>query len=142
MKIPYIIPPGFHGRPRPFVEISLKYRNRKRSFLALADTGADYCTLPREVGETLGIDVLSGKLSKMTGIGNMEYVTFMHTVTLLIGEVEYKSAVTFSKNKDIPPFPILGHIGFFDHFKVLFNSREEYLFLKPVLINDDPWPTP
>ena len=142
MKIPYSIPPGFCGPPRPFVEVSLKYRNRRRRILALADTGADYCTFPREVGDALGIDVLSGRLDVMTGIGNVNYETYLHSITLSIGGIEYRTDVAFSKDPDIPPSSVLGHIGFFNHFKVLFNSYEEYLFIKHIPIIDDPWPTP
>ena len=117
---------------RPFITTTLKYKRKHINIISLVDTGADYCTFERDVGLSLGIDITSGDLDYMKGVGNKLYPIYYHNLTLVIAGYTIKTEVFFSNDFGIPPYPVLGHVGFFDHFKVLFNTSESYFFLKHI----------
>ena len=53
---PYVVNPDYidDGHARPFLPITLSYRQRRMEALALVDSGADLNVLPYQVGLQLG----------------------------------------------------------------------------------------
>jgi len=53
---------------RPVIQITLGYNDRKVNYLALIDSGADYCFFHKEIAEVLGIEVEKGKKLEFAGV--------------------------------------------------------------------------
>jgi predicted aspartyl protease len=113
--------PEGHKIFRPLIQINLRYGKKSVDLFALVDSGADVCLFPSEVGESLGIVVEKGTQSSLTGIGEIAYPTFSHSVVITIGKHKIKTPVHFS---DAIPTPLLGQKGFFDHFDVKFSYAQ------------------
>ena len=131
MKFPYTTHPEHSGKLRPFIKVILQYKRKKTTIYALADTGADCTVFERDIGKSLGINITSGRRDTMIGIGNESCPVYFHRITLIIGKYKIKTDVAFSNTSRMPFFPILGHVGFFEHFKVLFNCAQNYIDVKP-----------
>ena len=54
---------------RPIIPIRFEFQGMKLEYLALADSGADFCIFHSLVGDILGIDVESGKEARFGGVG-------------------------------------------------------------------------
>lgn len=130
MRLPYSTHPELSDK-RPTLRITLQYRRNRKIINALADTGADGCVFESEIGESLGIDITSGRKGSMRGIGNVEYPIYFHRITLFVGNFRLRAEVAFTDTPGRPSIPILGHNGFFEHFKVTLNFSQQYIEIVP-----------
>ena len=55
------------GRPR--IEIKIKFRLRTKKFIALLDSGADFCLLPKTIGLNLGLKIPNMPSGISHGVG-------------------------------------------------------------------------
>ena len=64
-------------------------------------------------------------------------------MTLTINDFTVETNIAFSNEDDKPIFPVLGHIGFFEHFKVLFDYPRKFGDVKPSKsLIDEKWDCP
>lgn len=86
MKFPYLkFPsspnPAFPSRKhvsRPVIPIEIKHDERTIKYLALIDSGADFCIFHAEIGELIGINIKMGKKLAFYGIiGDKEEAFFI-----------------------------------------------------------------
>jgi hypothetical protein len=113
---------------RPTVPIILVYRSTPTwDFQALVDSGSDNNLFPARIGESVGIDIMKGKFKSIRGIGDHDIPAYTHKVRILACGTGFDTEVDFSYEQK---FPLLGRIGFFNHFKeVCFNeSANEMTF--------------
>lgn len=87
-KFPLSVRSPFFGTVifKPIIPVEISYEGRKLRYAALIDSGADFCIFDGEVGEQIGIDVLSGIREVFGGIqerGGAE--AFLHEVVLNVG---------------------------------------------------------
>jgi hypothetical protein len=117
--------------PRPVIKTHLVYEGQSIPCFAVIDSGADVCIFPADIGEQLGIDVRSGEKDFSTNlqIGVLEE-TFLHRVTLKIGEFYYPTVVSFSYAPQRINYAVLGQLGFFDLFVVQFDLVKEEIELR------------
>ena len=147
MKFPFL---RFQSRPcpafpdrhfcyRPVIPIHIYSLDLKTGFqhYALLDTGADYNLLHADLLDVLGVDdVKSGKRQDMFGIEGKGIKTYFHDVIICVGKWRYKTYSGFTDfgivtSPDQMPYGVLGQVGFFEHFEVLFDYRQQKVELKP-----------
>jgi predicted aspartyl protease len=90
---------------RPLIQLNIRSGKKSVDLFALLDSGADVCLFPAEVGESLGLAMEEGAKGSITGIGEIAYPTFLHSVSITIGSYKRKIAAFFS---DAIPTPLLG----------------------------------
>jgi len=116
---------------KPIIPIGIFYKDKRIKYLALIDSGADFCIFDAEVGEYLGIDIKSGEKIEFKGIEGANAVeAFLHKVILNIGGWDYKTKVGFSYHISRSGFGVLGQKGFFDIFVIKFDLLKEEIELK------------
>jgi len=118
---------------RPVIPIELRYNEKIVKYLALIDSGADFCIFHAEIGEYLGINIRDGKRLEFFGVIGDKKEAFFHEVSITVGGNERKSYCGFSYEFDVNkmPYGILGQKGFFDLFKVSMDYGKEQIELKP-----------
>ena len=119
---PYVFNPEYidDGLARPFLPVTLGYRQRRLEALALLDSGADLNVLPYRLGLELGADWdEQGEVSGLKGIGAVLEsrsmvidVTLAHWPTISMG-------FAWAEGDDLPV--VLGQSTFFKHFDICFR---------------------
>lgn len=114
------------GIRRPVIPVTIEHEGRKVTYEALIDSGADISIFDTELGELLGINVESGLLQQVSGVGGgSTEPIYLHEVTVRIGEYAFSSAVAFKQNFSRFDHGVLGHRGFFEQFAVKFDMRKD-----------------
>ena len=118
---------------KPIVPIEVFYGEVSRKYLALVDSGADFCIFDAEIAESLEIDVQKGEKIPFGGIQTTgkQALAYLHEVTLGIGGNKHNARVGFSYDIAKNGYGIVGQLGFFDHFKVIFDINSEQVELRP-----------
>ncbi|OGM91178.1 hypothetical protein A2755_02105 [Candidatus Wolfebacteria bacterium RIFCSPHIGHO2_01_FULL_48_22] len=116
---------------KPIIPIQIKIKNDELDYVALIDSGADFCIFDAELGEYLGLDVRFGREKIFGGVQERGGATaFLHDVILSVGGWDYKTTVGFSYDIAERGFGVLGQKGFFDIFTVKFDILKEEIELK------------
>lgn len=115
---------------RPVVPIALINGSQRVRYLALIDSGADYCIFHAEIGEQIGLVIESGKRLPFFGSSGQEQSAFFHEIKLEIGGHEVTCFAGFSHELQSLPYGILGQVGFFDSFKITFDHTRERIELQ------------
>lgn len=117
---------------KPVIPIKVGVGTTELRYIALIDSGADFCIFDAEIGEYLGLNIRSSKKEVFGGIqekGGAE--AFLHEVVLNVGGWDYKTIIGFSYDIAKHGFGILGQKGFFDIFIVKFDLLKKEVELKP-----------
>jgi len=109
---------------RPIIPVTVIYGKRLVQFEALLDSGADYNIFPGDIAIYLGINLKQGSKRNIHGISGNSINGYQHQVKLKIADQIYRTSITFSNNLPENALAVLGNIGFFDHFSVLFDYKE------------------
>lgn len=122
----------YNGVFRPIIPIKLKHGGREIGYHVLVDSGADICLFHAEIGEAIGMDISSGKRREVFGVGGKASVYYQHRIAIEVGGWEYEIEAGFLPNVGgrIVPYGIVGQIGFFEHFKVVFDKTSNEIELK------------
>lgn len=114
---------------RAFLAVSLgNGENTTEYFLALVDTGADYCLFPADLLPTLGLDPSTLVEGVAMGLGGLEKVLFANVMirTKYLGV--WPAYVGFARSlSGHGNVGMLGHRGFFDKFRVTFDTANGFL---------------
>ena len=118
---------------RPVIPIEVKYDKNVVKYLALINSGADFCIFHAEIGEAIGIDIKKGKLLEFYGVIGEKKEAFFHNISIVIGgwEKECYCGFSYEFDKTKMPYGILGQKGFFNLFKVSMDYEKEQIELKP-----------
>ena len=122
--------PDHKQAQRPVITIKVKCNNKEIEYLALIDSGADFCMFHAEIGEHLGIDVNKGKRLKFFGVTGDKQVAYFHKIKIEVGGHEKECYCGFSHELNKMPYGILGQKGFFDQFKVSMDYNKNRIELK------------
>lgn len=122
-----LIPPASKQVYRPILPIKLAYPQTHKCtppIRALIDSGADACMCSLEVGVWLGIefDGREDELSIETANGSLSRA-IKKTVTLMTDSKQFACPFFFVEGINPLKVPLLGQLGFFDHFKVCFDWK-------------------
>jgi len=115
---------------RPVIPIQLIRGGKRVRYLAIIDSGADLCIFHAEIGELLGITVESGKLLQFSGISSQQLAAYFHDIKIEVGGYEFDCYVGFSRDLENLPYGLLGQLGFFNLFDILFDYGRERIELK------------
>lgn len=70
------------GTLRPVIPIEIIFEDRAVPYEVLVDSGADFCIFDAQIGEILGIDIISGEKQEVWGITGVGEYYYVHPVTL------------------------------------------------------------
>jgi hypothetical protein len=121
--------PGRRSATRPVIPVTLINGNKKVTYLAIIDSGADLCIFHAEIGEQIGINIESGKVLTFSGITREQLTAYFHEIKIGIGGYEYDCYAGFSRNLANMPYGLLGQGGFFDLFNIVFDYNKERIEL-------------
>ena len=125
MKFPYKNYPTAQGHPDLcailLVQIGnpAKHSPPSKRFEALIDSGASRCIFHASIGKAIGFDLEKGEKEETVGISGKSSVIYLHTVSLYIAAQIITIKAGFSY--DIPLAGVLGRMGFFDKFRIVFD---------------------
>ena len=107
---------------RPTIPVMISYDgNPSWDFQALIDSGADRNLFPAKLGESIGIDIRSGKKRSILGIGGYKIIAYTHKVKILCAGKSFDTEIDFSYEHEQP---LLGRDGFFNLFKHISFSEK------------------
>lgn len=134
--------PGLKGRDKdwiPYVKIRVSANHQSTPMLhAVIDSGASYCLFRADVADFLHIDLTKAPTASMGGvIGGPKDTVYFHAVNVVIeNNWTINIFAGFMKKLSVPA--LLGRVGFFDKFQVLFDHQPyppEFELTKIELIN-------
>lgn len=120
------------GILRPIIPIDLKHGNRGVHYEVLVDSGADICIFDSEIGELLGLDIISGEEQFVTGVTGVPEKYYIHTITISVGGHKYEIDAGFMK-RPTDSYGIVGQKGFFEFFSVKFIYTKQKIEIKPII---------
>jgi hypothetical protein len=123
----------YNGILRPVIPIKLKNKGQEIGYQVFVDSGADFSLFNAEIGEAVGIDIKSGKLKTIFGVGGKTSLYYLHKVIIEIGNKEYEIEAGFMLDVagKVMPYGLVGQRGFFENFIVKFDLLKEEINLKP-----------
>lgn len=134
MKFPYEDFPSKEGVVSfPVVNITIINSATKKAFPSykcIIDSGAAGCLFHAAIGESVGLDVYSGKKVPLAGATGDGKVQFLHHISLLIGGHMIDLEAGFSYDLAFP-FGLLGQRGFFEKFRIYFNLPKKDFEIVP-----------
>ncbi len=150
MEFDYIQVLGFNekhqkvNRVVPWINITIfnpKSPQKSIDAYCLVDSGSDTTFFTYEIGEYLGIDIPTGKMSLTYGVGGGCIKVFYHNVGIRIEDpkgrqkiIEYEDIIGFTKSDFPNTFPqqtgILGSMGFFRNVKVTLDYPKSIIIGK------------
>jgi hypothetical protein len=113
------------------VQFSLPKPNspRTKRIECIIDSGASCCLFHSDIAEYLGIDLKTGRLQMTNGIGGVEE-TWLHDICLFIPGGAIQITAGFKENLSVAG--LLGMTGFFEHFRVTFDSVAKECILERI----------
>ena len=117
---------------RPVIPIKLKHGDQEIGYHVLVDSGADMCLFHAEIGQAIGIDITKGRQREVFGVGGKASTYYQHRVILEVGGWVYEIDAGFlpTVGGRVVPYGIVGQLGFFEFFKVVFDKRSDEIELK------------
>ena len=115
---------------RPVIPITIRYKKKEIDYLALIDSGVDFCIFHGEVGQYLGVDIKSGRKLEFFGITGQKEAAYFHEITICIGGHNKKCYCGFSEfDNSKLPYGILGQKSFFDSFRGMMDYTKNRIEL-------------
>jgi hypothetical protein len=113
------------------VNIALQAKNapRTKRFEAIIDSGASRCLFHSSIGRFLGLQIERGLVEDTSGINGIAR-TYLHDIALYLPGGVANIRAGFSD--DLPLAGLLGMNGFFDRFKVVFDSTAQQCELERI----------
>lgn len=108
----------------PMVPIRLcdrKLQRRSNRFFAVVDSGSAVCLFRAEFLAGLGLRLEDGEEDQIQGVGKAVSIpVFFHRINILVGS-DWQIEVSAGFSRELAVTGILGRIGFFDSFRILFD---------------------
>jgi len=111
---------------RPRVEMQI-YSKKKNRWVwvdeVLADTGADFCMLPRYLGNFFVEDMTSGKYAEIKGVvPGARLIAYIHDLKIKLADREFATPIAIADSDDVPS--IFGRVNGLDLFDANFLKGE------------------
>ena len=135
MVIPYtLLPSKSKGSIHlPLVKVVLNYKKTHKitpvPISALIDSGADVCFCNETIGVWLGIQFNKIKEGIFTAANRTTFKAKPEIITLHAYNKSYECKFFFTDTLPRHTPIILGQLGFFDHFRITFDYRENQIEL-------------
>lgn len=126
-KYPYYIPSA--NVYKPWIRVVLGYKKTHKvtpaAIVALIDSGADVCFCSKNIGIWLGVELRKKESVTFTTANRTTFVAVKETITLYTAGKSYQCPFYFSDDLPHETPIILGQLGFFDHFKIVFDLKNK-----------------
>lgn len=133
MEFPYLRL-GNHDA-RPYIPVSIKFKKKSESTIALIDSGADFTFIPLDIAKKVGLKLDPKKTTIVVGVGgNMGAYKTHATLVFHINEndIELRRVpVLVPKKKDFY-YTLLGRDHFFNEFNISFDENKKKVILDKV----------
>lgn len=113
---------------RPIIPVTIFYDQKFVHMEALIDSGADYNIFHGDVAAYLGINLALGSKKIIHGVAG-KIKGYEHKIDLKVGQVKFRSNITFSNQIPDNFTCVLGGKGFFDHFQVTLDYSQRAITL-------------
>lgn len=117
------------GWLQPIVPVVLCAGRTQLEYEAVADSGAESTIFDSSVAHLLGLQ-LDGSPQQLETVSGHRIDVRYRAVRMQIGEKQWIANIGFADLHD-KQLGLLGHLGFFDHFRVAFNYRAGEFSLEP-----------
>jgi hypothetical protein len=139
LKIPYKkypapdSPGGFLYAASVPVNIARASKNAPRSkrFDAIIDSGASGCLFHAAIGRAIGLEIEKGEPKQTLGVAGPATL-FLHEIALYVPGGPVTTPAGFSDN--LPIAGLLGMMGFFEHFRIVFDPTALHVELERLYI--------
>lgn len=114
---------GSSKLPRPFIPLSLRYKDKSVKIKALVDSGADFCLFDGELLSLIAPDIDLNTLEKIS-LGGVAGTAMGYVAHIEIGvnNTFFPVPAVFSFAFSPDEFGgLAGQLGFFDAFKIQFD---------------------
>lgn len=124
--------PRRFGVFRPVIPVWLVNGNEKFGYLALVDSGADFCVFHASIGDVIGIKVESGKKQSFSGISSQtqQLIAYFHNIKIEVAGYAHECWVGFSRDIKDQAYGILGQEGFFSNYNVNLDYENKQIELR------------
>ncbi len=106
---------------RPVIPIRLIKGAKNVRYHAIIDSGADLCIFHAKIGEVIGLTIDFGKLLTFNGISGQPSTAYFHDIEIEVGGHRFDCYAGFSRDIDNMPYGLLGQVGFFNLFNIIFD---------------------
>lgn len=127
------------GVYRPYIPIRLIHGDKHIDVLALLDSGADACFIPKGLGEYLGYDLQSEGEYSYGVNSKFKVLRSSIKIAIKVGHRDYtipnvpvQICMEDDKDKDLKTFILLGRRKFFDEFEIRFREKDKKVFFKKI----------
>jgi hypothetical protein len=118
---------AFGSIKRPRIEIQIFSKKKNRWIWVdevLADTGADFCVLPRYLGNFFVEDITTGKYIEIKGVvPGTRLIAYIHNLKIKIADLELETYIALADSDDVPS--IFGRVKGLDEFDAKFSKGEK-----------------
>lgn len=112
---------------RPKIEMQVFSKKKDAWILldeVLADIGADFCVLPRYLGNFFVEDITTGKYAESKGVvPNARLIGYIHELRIKVGDREFEAPIAIADSDDVPC--IFGRVRGLDLFDANFLKGEK-----------------
>jgi predicted aspartyl protease len=118
------------GRWSPMISAGIHLKKLWRPIELYVDSGASYTVLRAKVADDVGFDYEKGrKVLAQVGDGALIPV-YLHDLPVQIGGRRLVAPIGFSAKLGVP-FNLVGRLGVFEHFKILFREKRRLVSFQP-----------
>ena len=135
LRIPYRPQPDQYGSCHYSVMLNVQFSlpkpnsPRTKRIECVIDSGASCCLFHSSIADHLGLDLKAGRVQMTNGIGGIEE-TWLHDISLFIPGGPIQITAGFKENLSVAG--LLGMTGFFEHFRVTFDSAAKECVLERI----------
>jgi predicted aspartyl protease len=118
--------PSYSFFLQPLINVRLIRGLASVPLVGLLDTGATLTVLNASIAKTLFIDWKTGKRTNIMGIEGKQIPAYLHDLEIEIPAIpnsRVKSRIAFAHLPTVGV--LLGQYGFFEHFKITFDAKQE-----------------
>lgn len=115
---------------RPVIPMEVIANNLEVPYEILVDSGADMCIFDSQIANILGINIVKGIKSQVSGVTGFPEDMYIHTIHIKLGGRNYKIDAGFMDMRN-NSYGVVGQKGFFDLFVVKFDLNENEIEIKP-----------
>ena len=116
------------GNTFPVISLTFHFKNKKKDFFALIDSGASVSIFLAEVADALGIEIEKGEQLYLGGVGG-HIKGYLHRLKIEAVGKTFLCPVVFSHEYTVS-FNLLGREAFFGQFKIIFEEKKNLLTLE------------
>lgn len=112
----------------PIIPVSLQFKDKRKDYFALIDSGATVSIFKLDVAERLEIEIEKGEEIVLGGVGG-RIKGYMHNLKVEVAGKKFDCPVVFSREYFVS-FNLLGRASFFENFKITFDESQKRVILQ------------